>query len=527
MVIKKEIIVVVILLINLPIISFVSAQNDVFCFKELNMNLNFDNGIISMQNPLENNPAINILSPKSIDYNENRIRLNIIVNKKCDLEYADYKIDDISFLPCSLNPITIPDYKFKPLCKRCYEYNISKSFTDGTHYLVSRCKDKKDIKSSVLFNVDRQDPKITYIKPENHRFVNGKNFLIRYQPDYLSYAEVYIRDVCRNPKICTELIYRGNCALGKTDECIFNLNLSPFEGKEIEYYYVLTNIGSNSAKSNKFRVFVDTVPPEIKSFNYITESNRVVFNVNVDEVNLDRTEYIDYHERNPVWKTLCNANSCSQGANYKSGTHYYDIRAIDKAGNIGYMFRLTPDDDSILGNKNAPITIIAFIDYQNNISYRFYKDILPRLKEDFIEKGKVKLVFRDNPSTDISILSSQATECVKIQGKDSAFFKMQEKLFDNMENLSYEKIIDLAKNLDTNIVKETDNSSVIVAEYYDIDDCMFFRDSKKEIEKDIDDAKEADVSDTPVFFINKNRLEGSFEYRILKRMIENELKLIK
>jgi hypothetical protein len=55
------------------------------------------------------------------------------------------------------------------------------------------------------------------------------------------------------------------------------------------------------------------------------------------------------------------------------------------------------DDDPILGNQDAPITIIEFSDYECPFCKRSFEEMLPQLKKEYIEKGKVRLVYRDFP----------------------------------------------------------------------------------------------------------------------------------
>ena len=58
---------------------------------------------------------------------------------------------------------------------------------------------------------------------------------------------------------------------------------------------------------------------------------------------------------------------------------------------------ISADDDPIIGNPDAPITIIEFSDFQCPFCARFHIQTLPTIMEEYIEKGDVKLVFRDFP----------------------------------------------------------------------------------------------------------------------------------
>jgi len=59
--------------------------------------------------------------------------------------------------------------------------------------------------------------------------------------------------------------------------------------------------------------------------------------------------------------------------------------------------KISADDDPVIGNPDAPITIIEFTDFQCPFCARFHTQTLPLILEEYIEPGKVKLVIRDFP----------------------------------------------------------------------------------------------------------------------------------
>src|SRR3989344_7320374 len=86
---------------------------------------------------------------------------------------------------------------------------------------------------------------------------------------------------------------------------------------------------------------------------------------------------------------------------------------------------VSADDDPVLGDKNAPVTIIEFSDYQCPFCRKFWTEILPSIKSEYIDTGKVKFVYRDFPLTSIhpsAEPAAEATNCVREQGGDEAYF---------------------------------------------------------------------------------------------------------
>ena len=72
----------------------------------------------------------------------------------------------------------------------------------------------------------------------------------------------------------------------------------------------------------------------------------------------------------------------------------------------------------ILGDSNAPITILEWGDYQCTFCYKFHQNTLDIINDDFIKTGKVKLVFKDFPlNGPDSLLAAEAAYCAEDQGK--------------------------------------------------------------------------------------------------------------
>lgn len=67
-------------------------------------------------------------------------------------------------------------------------------------------------------------------------------------------------------------------------------------------------------------------------------------------------------------------------------------------------------DDAILGDPNAPVTIIEFSDYQCPFCQRFWSDTLPLIKSEYIDTGKVNFVYRDFPLSSIHPMAQPAAE---------------------------------------------------------------------------------------------------------------------
>ena len=149
--------------------------------------------------------------------------------------------------------------------------------------------------------------------------------------------------------------------------------------------------------------------------------------------------------------------------------------------------KVSIDDDAILGDKNAPVTLIEFSDYQCPFCGRHYTQTWPSIKSQYVDTGKVRVVFRDFPLESIhpqAMPAAIATECVREKGGDKAYFEYHDVLFENQQSLSTENYKLWAKDLG-----------------YNIDTCLDSGKYRSEVQKDLQDATAAGGQGTPFFVI--------------------------
>ncbi len=166
------------------------------------------------------------------------------------------------------------------------------------------------------------------------------------------------------------------------------------------------------------------------------------------------------------------------------------------------------DDDPVLGDPNAPITMIEFSDYECPFCKRHFDQVYPTLKKEYIDTGKVKLVFRDYPlpfHDPMATYEAQAANCARENGGDAAYFKLHDEMFNktasNGNGLTKDQIKQMANDLGLN------GNSIIA--------CADSDKYKDEIAKDMADGSAAGVSGTPSFFIGKSDASGTIDGKIL------------
>jgi protein-disulfide isomerase len=74
------------------------------------------------------------------------------------------------------------------------------------------------------------------------------------------------------------------------------------------------------------------------------------------------------------------------------------------------MPQISPDD-RILGKADAPVTIFEYASLTCPHCAAFEKEILPKIKADWIDTGKAKLVFRDFPLDGSALKAAMVARC--------------------------------------------------------------------------------------------------------------------
>jgi protein-disulfide isomerase len=185
------------------------------------------------------------------------------------------------------------------------------------------------------------------------------------------------------------------------------------------------------------------------------------------------------------------------------------------------VMKISADNDPVIGNPDAPITIIEFSDFQCPFCARFYTQTLPLIYEEYIDQGKVKLVFRDYPIQSIhpnAVPASVASECANEQGK---FKEMHDILFDNQNQWSGQETGD-ALSLFSQYATE------IQLEQETFDSCLTSGKYIEEIQKDLGDGQKYGVTGTPGFFIGNDQigyveLKGAQPFDSFKKVIDAQL----
>jgi protein-disulfide isomerase len=166
------------------------------------------------------------------------------------------------------------------------------------------------------------------------------------------------------------------------------------------------------------------------------------------------------------------------------------------------------DDDAILGDENAPITIVEFSDYECPFCKRANDDAITKVREKYVESGDVRIVYRDFPLSfhPNAVTAAIAAECAGDQDK---YYEMHDAIFDSNQTLNADHLKELAVNIGLNT--GTFNT------------CLDNETHKEEVEADMAEGQRYGVTGTPAFFINGWHLKGAKPFSAFEEIIEQEL----
>lgn len=178
---------------------------------------------------------------------------------------------------------------------------------------------------------------------------------------------------------------------------------------------------------------------------------------------------------------------------------------------------LTGNSSPILGSINAPITMIEFGDYQCFYCHRFYNNTESDIVKNYIETGKVKMIFKDFTIIgQDSVTAANAAHCAQEQSK---FWQYHDTLYNNWsgENtgwVSNTSLNQFAQQVGLN--QDQFNQCITQAKYIQI------------IKGSVSDANTLGLTGTPDFFIiaqdnSVTKIVGAQPYEVFDEVFKSKL----
>ena len=161
------------------------------------------------------------------------------------------------------------------------------------------------------------------------------------------------------------------------------------------------------------------------------------------------------------------------------------------------------------GSPDAKIQLIIYESLTCSHCADFHKNVYPDLKENFIDKGYVKIEFRNFPLDLAALNASKIAHCKNDGKSDILHF-----LFENQEQWAKgSKIEDINSNL----------KKILDSEKYgiNIDKCINNKKVEDHILEDrINAVKKFKLNSTPTLIINNKKFDKPLNYKNLKKTLE-------
>ena len=152
--------------------------------------------------------------------------------------------------------------------------------------------------------------------------------------------------------------------------------------------------------------------------------------------------------------------------------------------------------DRILGNPNAPITIIEYASLTCPHCAHFEDAVLPKIKQKWIDTGKAKLILRDFPLDDAALHAAMVARCAP----PDRFYPLVETFFQTQDQWV------VAKDWKAALQRIAQLAGISKTKF---DSCF----SDKKLEDEVANSRlnastKLGVDATPTFYVNGTKFEG-------------------
>ncbi|MBP7709730.1 MAG: DsbA family protein [Rickettsiales bacterium] len=194
-----------------------------------------------------------------------------------------------------------------------------------------------------------------------------------------------------------------------------------------------------------------------------------------------------------------------------------DAEALAEARKNSEILKIS-SDDFVLGDKNAPVTMIEYASLSCPHCASFSRESFEKLKAEFVDTGKVKFAFRSFPLNQAALTAAMFASCQANANKAElpdryyatlkALFKTQDTwAFDEKFSDKLEAIAGLDGMSSEKFRSCVTNKSL----------------QEKMLTARMEVAKVLQIKSAPSFFVNGEISEGYVDYATLKKLIEKKL----
>jgi len=164
-----------------------------------------------------------------------------------------------------------------------------------------------------------------------------------------------------------------------------------------------------------------------------------------------------------------------------------------------------------IGSYDAIVKIKIFSSLTCPHCANFHIKVVPKIIKEYVESGKVQLIFIDFPLDLAAFNASKLLHCVD-QKKQISFLDI---VYDTQSNWANGSNIE---DINNNLKKIAKNLGISPEQF---DKCLIDEDiSDKILNNRIEANQKYSISSTPTIVINEKKLEGSASFKNIKKKIE-------
>jgi len=176
----------------------------------------------------------------------------------------------------------------------------------------------------------------------------------------------------------------------------------------------------------------------------------------------------------------------------------------------------------VMGQADAPVTIVEFTDYQCPFCRRHANGTFVQIKKDYVDSGKVRYVVRQFPLKAIHPHAAKASEASLCAGEQGKYWDMHDRIFNKTKTFNQEEWVRHAEALGLDMGS--------------FNDCLESGKNASRVEQDLKEGTALGMRGTPGFFIGRTDpedpnkfkavefLRGAYPFPRFQQIIEKLLK---
>ncbi len=170
-------------------------------------------------------------------------------------------------------------------------------------------------------------------------------------------------------------------------------------------------------------------------------------------------------------------------------------------------------EDRTVGDATAPIKVIEYSSLTCSHCAAFHTDTYPKIKENYIDTGKVEMTFREFPLNKPALEASQILRCMP----EDKYLSFQELLFETQEQWAFG---------DNYMASLKQNAKLAGMSEEEFDACLQNKELQEALTQRVQEgSKKWDIKSTPTFVVNNGDkiLVGSQPYEAFEKAFNSLL----